>query len=92
MQYLLITIASLIGLVFYQFSKRKQAETDSLIANTKGQDAQLEKQEINVKTEIKEIDARLNEIKKQREESIKIQDNMSLAERAEDSNKKFGGK
>lgn len=92
MQYLLITIASLIGLVFYQFSKRKQAETDSLIANTKGQDVQLEKQEINVKTEIKEIDARLNEIKKQREESIKIQDNMSLAERAEDSNKKFGGK
>lgn len=91
MQYLISAIAILVGLYLYQSSKRKDAEANSLIANTKGQDSQLQKEEINIKSEINEIDERLNAIKKQREEAIKLQDQMTLAEKAEEANKKFGG-
>lgn len=91
MEYLITIVATLAALYFYQTSKRKDAEANSLIANTKGQDLQLNKQEIDVKNEISEIDERLSAIKKQREEAIKIQDKMTLLEKAEKANKKFGG-
>lgn len=91
MQYLIGIVLSLIGLYLYQSSKRKDAEANSLIANTKGQDSQLEKQEIDIKNQISEIDERLKAIKKQREEAIKLQDQMTMLEKAEAANKKFGG-
>jgi hypothetical protein len=90
MEYLVGIIIVLIGLYLYQSSKRKDAEASALIADTKGQDKQLELKSNEIKEEINSIDQRLDEIKKQRELQLKVADKMTMEERAETSNKKFG--
>jgi small-conductance mechanosensitive channel len=92
MQYIIGIIVALVGVIVYQMNKRKSAEVDAILANTKGQDKQLEVKETEIKEEISVIDARLEEIKKARAEQLKIQDQMDLAQRAEELNKKLGGK
>lgn len=90
MEYLIGIIVLLVGGFIYQKSKTKEAQVEALIANTKGQDKQLEIKENEVKQEINVIDSRLEEIKKVREQQLKMVDQMTAIERAAEANKKFG--
>lgn len=92
MEYLIAIIASLVGGFFYLNSKKKSAEADALVANVRGQDKQLQIKGNELKLEIGVIDARIEEIKKIREQQAKIQNQLTLVERAEKSSNKFGDK
>jgi Tfp pilus assembly protein PilN len=89
MEYLIGIIVLLVGGFIYQKSKTKEAQTEALIADTKGQDKQLVIKENEIKQEISAVDARLEEIKKIREQQVRIQDEMSLADRAKAARNKF---
>jgi Tfp pilus assembly protein PilN len=89
MEYLIGIIVLLVGGFIYQKSKTKEAQIEALIADTKGQDKQLVIKENEIKREINVVDARLEEIKKIREQQVRIQDEMSLADRAKAARNKF---
>lgn len=90
MEYIVMVILALVGFGAYQLKKRNEAEVDAKLANTKGQDKQLEKDQINVQKEIKTIDAQIDALNKQRAEEAANRKNMSLAERAKAAKDKFG--
>lgn len=92
MEYVVAVALIAIGAYFYQTNKRKNAEVKAILAETKGQDIQLEKKEIEVKKEIDEIDARIKQLQEDRqqtEEEVRKLDELSLAERAKRSRERF---
>lgn len=90
MEYLIALVVAALGFGFYQFKKRNEAEVDSKLAETKGKDAILANNQLNVKNEIKDIDTRLAEIIEERKKQLVEADSMSLADRAKAAKNKFG--
>lgn len=80
MEYLL-ALLGLAGFAYYQYSKRKDAETDALLAKTKGKDEVLEAEQLDVEEEIEKIDSAIAEMNKKREK--KNPNTLTLKERAD---------
>lgn len=90
MEYLIMLVVGALGFGFYQLKMRNKAEVDSKLAETKGKDEMLARDQFNVKNEIKAIDTRLAEINEERKKQLAQADAMSLAERAKAAKDKFG--
>lgn len=87
MELLLGIIALLGGFGYFQYNKAKQAETDGKLANTTGQDTQLNKNLDVVKSEVSVIDERINELNKQKELQAKLRADQTAEEKASKWNK-----
>lgn len=85
MEYLIALVGILSGLVFYFFKKSQSASVDAKLAETKGQDTQLQATQQEIEAAILELDKGINAAKAQKEAEAKkaADDNMSLKERAD---------
>ena len=82
MEYLLGIIAVLGGGVFYLWRQLQQSKADASLAETKGKDSILERDQKEIDEQIEKLDEgikKMNEDRKKRQEEEK---NLSLAERA----------
>lgn len=90
MEYLIMLVVGALGFGFYQLKKRNEAEVNSKLAETKGKDSMLVRDQVKVQNEIKAIDTRLAEITEERKKQLAKADAMSLADRAKAAKNKFG--
>ena len=86
---IILLILGLLGFGAYQMKKRKEAEVDSKLSETKGKDSILARDQLNIENEINKVDERLKEITEERKRQLQAEDNLSLEERADKANKKW---
>lgn len=69
MDYIILLILALLsGATYYNYDKRKEAETDALLGDTLGRDKELQKQQHTLREATAEIDERIKTLKEQRQE------------------------
>lgn len=90
MEYLIILVAGALGFGFYQLKMRNKAEVDSKLAETKGKDSMLVRDQKLIEQQINGIDTRLQEITEERKKQLAEADSLSLAERAKKAKDRFG--
>lgn len=83
-------IGALVGLYFYQSSRRKDAEARALIAEVEGKNKILKQQEEEIKKEIEIINKNADELKERFKTELKDEEHKSLAERAISAKNRFG--
>lgn len=66
MEAVIALILGLIALLSYQMSKRRDAEIDSKLAETKGKDSILSEQQDEVKRQLEELDAGIKKMQDER--------------------------
>lgn len=79
-----VIVALIVGLLFYR-NKAKEAQVNSKLAETKGQDKELKVIHNDIKNAIEDIDKGINKIKEERK--TKNNKQLTLEERAERWNK-----
>ena len=67
MEYIIMLILGLLGFGAYNYKKRKSAEVDAIINETRGRDAELELQQDEVEQALKDLDAGIDKMRKERE-------------------------
>lgn len=90
MEYLIMLVVGALSFGFYQFKKRNEAEVDSKLAETKGKDSILSRDQNEIEQEVNKIDERLKLITEERKKQLQAEDNKTLEEKALEANKKFG--
>lgn len=83
MEYIIMLILGLLGFGAYNYKKRKEAEVDAILNETKGRDKELKEQQDLVNQAIKDIDKGIIDMNKKREEMKKAEANLSDEERAD---------
>jgi predicted nuclease with TOPRIM domain len=82
-------ILGLLGFGFYQLNKRKDAEVNVKLAETKGKDIILERDQLNIEAEINKVDEKLKAITEERKRQLAETDDLTLEERASKANKRW---
>lgn len=89
MEYLVAIILALLGGIIVLNKQKKDAQSDAKIAETKGKDSELAKQQVKLKDEINKIDESIEDMKREKEAEYQRRKNMTLKERAEEAKKMF---
>lgn len=83
MEYIITLILGLLGFGIYNYKKRKSAEVDALLNETKGRDAELEIQQEDIDEAIKDLDKGIIEMRRKRKEKRDAAGNLTDEERAD---------
>ena len=92
MEYIVGLLLAALGGVFYFKGKADKAAVDAKLANLKGRDTELKKKEEELNEMINIVDEGLKLVEEKKEEAKKKRKHMSLKERRDLSNKRFGKK
>jgi hypothetical protein len=92
MEYIIGILFAAIGGVFYFKSKADKAAVDAKLAHIKGRDKELKEQQEELGKVMDFLDEQIKQAKTSSEVKKKIRKHMTLKERRELSNKRFGKK
>lgn len=82
-KYLVGLIALLSGVLFFVLRLLQRSKVDAVVAETKGRDQELKKQQLTLQEAVKQIDQGIEQAKAEREAQRIKDENMTLKERAD---------
>lgn len=86
---IVLLVLGLLGFGLFQLKKRKEAEVDGKLAETKGKDVILSRDQLDIEQEVNKVDKRLKQITEERKKQLQQEDTRTLEQRTEDAKKRF---
>jgi len=84
MEYIVGLLIAAVGAAFYYKNKSDKAGVNAILAETRGKDSELAKDQKEVEDSIKDLDDGINKLKKERVEKRKEREGLTRAQRADE--------